>query len=371
MFFVALLAVCGTRLFPALAIFRDFPHDTVPALGSCVPALARMFFVPTFEPGAWLHLGRPPHTLAVGTWEFYAYAGFVSTTLAVFSLRQVRFFHVGLVIGLILMLGATSQWHPSYWIAKVPPFKTMWVVYRWRIMVLATLAFAAGAGTLWILTRASGRRWVRWLVWLAPIEMVVVLLPSWLNHVSPNQDISISRAEVGLPDTEHALSVRQLRKNKPPRVLWYEMTKANVASAYGYEPLFGYWWEFKTRRVYRGHPRYEGEFVVNGSSVQPTRWAPARIEFSSLPAGSALSINLNPGRGWSLNGEPIFSDMRAFEPQKPFVVTVPPSGNVMLTYRPPGLQFGTWVSLCCGVLTLLFLWMTRSAGKLIHSDLGN
>ena len=122
--------------------------------------LARAFGAPIFgPPQIWTRLGAEQFPIA--HWELWAYPGLLVTLLALYSVRGgLRFYHLGVVVALWAMLGNSSAFHLSRWLNAVPPFESAWLVFRWRVMVLAALALAAGRGVeLWLdaCARRGGR----------------------------------------------------------------------------------------------------------------------------------------------------------------------------------------------------------------------
>jgi hypothetical protein len=255
----------------------------------------------------------------------------------------------------------------SRWLAALPSLDALWVVTRWRIMLVACLAFAAAAALDQLLaadrpgvgapasrdpaTFSWRARLGRVLVWAAPVELVVLLLPTWLANVCPFEDRPLTRARLGLPQTPWMVAVAQVNTERNRRV-YYRLFEANVGAVQGYDPLFGYM-PAPSARLYHGHPRYRGEHVIDGGPVvTPAHWSPNHLRFARLPAGRTLQINLNPGRGWSMNGQPLFVDHRLFDLRRPFSVTVPTSGTVELRYTPPGLHAGIALALAAWALLL-------------------
>ena len=364
LFLLSFLFVAGVRLLPMLAVIHDFPRLMAPPFALDGNALWHMFFVPSLGPVRVvlrIFVGQTGYQLT--SMETASYVGVVTLGLALYSLRRgVRFFHLGALLSFLLLLGNYQPWHLSRWLSQLPPFDSMWVVTRWRLVVVACVGFAAAAALDAILQWAQTggpprRRLVALLAWAAPVEIVALLLPSWAATVAPYRDRPVSRAELHLPQTPALIALQGLRQRSQQARIFFSLFRSNIGAAEGYDPLFGYR-PAASARTYVGHPRYRGEAVVAGRAVEPQLWSPNRLRFAGLPPGQMLELNLNPGRGWRLNGSPLFGGHRTFELASPFLVRVPQTGVVDLRYTPPGLHGGALLSLLGG-LGLLGCWMVR------------
>ena len=363
-FILAMLLVSAVRLLPILEVLSDFPRKLTLPMEINLTMLRFMFLEQAVGPNLTVWRARAGDMIfTLSSCEFYAYPGILVTLFAAASLRWgVRFFHVGALLGFLCLLGAAATWQPSYWLSQVRPFDSMWVVTRWRVIFLACLAFAAAAGLERLLTWSAHRRpfLARTLPVLAlalPLELLLILYPSW-SQVCPYQGVEFSRKTLGLPETSHPLTLRQVKYGLNRTDSYHGAFRANLALASGYEPLFSYS-PIKPQRPYWGHPDYRGEFLVSGKKTTPTLWSPNRILFHGLPPGEDLYLNINPGRGWTLNGEAIFSTYLLFELKRQFLVTVPATGTVDLRYTPPGLLAGLWISLGAGLILLFWFLVER------------
>ena len=372
-FGLALVLVSAIRLVPILELMADFPRKLSVPYGVNAQALWQMFFVPALDPMAFkltIVSERIMYHLIAG--EFHAYAGMLALLVALLSLRWgVRFFHVGVLLSLLLLLGTDQPWHLSRWLGAVPPFDSMWVVTRWRVVLLACLAFAAGQGIdrilAWCRTRQTpaAPRLAAVLAWALPLELIILLMPAWAAVITPHRELPMDRGQLGIPHTEHMIAVRQIQRvwRGEKSTAYHAMFGANLGAANGYEPLFGYL-PARSARTFVGHPAYRGEFSVDGREVRPVRWSPNRVRLEGLTPGASLEVNLNPGRGWSLNGEDIFAGYRLFELQRRFVVKVPASGMVELSYTPPGLAAGAWATVGAGLLLLAWIRLERRRAEI-------
>jgi len=368
LFGLFLLAVSAVRLLPILEVMADHPRKLWLPFGLDARALWQMFGVPGLEPGSFsldIRQGGVQFSLVAG--EFRAYPGLLVVAAAALSLRWgVRWFHLGALLSLLLLLGTYQPWHLSRWLGLAPPFDAMWVVTRWRVMLLACLAFAAAQGVDgalgWLEERGrSGAVTLgKAMAWALPLELLLLLAPDWNAEMAAYRDRPMSRAGLGIPATKHMLSVRQVHRvwKGAKSTPYFAMFRANLGAAAGYDPLFGYL-PARSIRTHRGHPDYRGEYVVDGEAVTPDSWSPNRIQLTGLVPGATLEVNLNPGRGWTVNGEPLFEGLKLFELRRRFVAKVPASGEVELRYTPPGLIAGMLTGLVCALVLLAWWWRER------------
>ena len=368
-FILAALLVSATRLFPLLEVLHDtLPERLSPPWAVNWDAFESMFLIPSLGPieDDWMQIVHANHLLRLSSMEFYAYAGMLVIALALFSLRWgIRFYHIGALISLALVLGNAYWWQPSRYLALIRPYDSMWVFTRWRILVLACLALAAAAGLDQIIDwtkRPHRRPWwprlTRLAAWALPLELVILLFPSWADNVCNYREQPITRETLGLPQTSHMLSVIKVIKGGTEFSYYYSVFRSNVGVKAGYDPVFGYITQPSIRVAY-GDRNYRGEYLIDDKPVTPDYWSPNRLRFSNLPPEAELRINLNPGRGWFNGAEPLFTDYKLFELNQLFTVIVPPSGSVDLNYVPPGLKKGFIVSLGAGLILLAMFLRER------------
>jgi hypothetical protein len=371
LFGLAFCAASAMRLLPILSVMQDFPRQISLPLNTHWETHLRMWFTPSLGPiSPWLTIAPPnlPVTFNLSSHEFYAYIGVSVLLMACWSLRSgIRFYHIGTLLSFWMLLGSVHLWHLSRWMAHITPFDSMWVIFRWRVVVIAALSLAAvQAIDHLLLSYGSERRRIsyitRILAWSMPIEWLILLWPSWNHYITPVVYPDVSRAAWQMPVTAHLLSAKdsviphRSDINSLPR--YYPAFRAHIGVAGGYDPLFGYL-PRSTARLYTGHPDYRGEYVVDGKAVAPVYWSPNHIRFSALPPGRHLHVNLNFGRGWYLNGNPILTKMRTFEFNHRFKFHIPDSGIIDLSYRPPGLWEGCVISLLCTLILLLWWSLQR------------
>ncbi|MGH7272044.1 MAG: hypothetical protein ACREJ3_16565, partial [Polyangiaceae bacterium] len=99
---------------------------------------------------------------------------------------------------------------------------------------------------------------------------------------------------------------------------------------------------------------YAGEFVGKRPVVVES-WTPDRFVLRGTP-GDTVTINVNPSSYWLMNGERLFPAYRPFEIDKPFKVTVPPSGRMEFVPRPPHWRLFLAAQGAFAILAALLFW---------------
>ncbi len=317
------LALAGWRLATTGLVYRDFPR----------PYQSAFDFTPwsivTFL------LTRPkPEMLAVMDipyfWETVWYIGPVALSLVAISLvRGWRWWHTLAAVCTWLAAGSVAWYHPSYWLSYFPLFSAMHSVPRWRVMAMLGLGLAA-ADVLarWRLSGSPALRRVA-VVALVAIAVDYGLLGCQVLHlgfrVEPRESLFPG------PATKVIVQVRD-----GPGF-------AAVERGYGVlrlqEPLLGYDYSAPTARLWRGNPKYVGEFWTESGPIEPRSWSPNRIVFQVEPR-QAVSINQNPGSWWLVNGQRAFPGWRCAEKEREFLVRADLQGRLELQIRPRGLELG-------------------------------
>jgi len=318
-----LLALAGWRLATTGLVYRDFPrpfrsaHDLTPwsilmyLLARPVATVLAQMEIPAF-------------------WETLWYVGPVVLALAAMSLRRGwRWWHT-LAAGCIwLAAGSVAWYHPSYWLAHLPPFTTMHVVPRWRYM--AMLGFGLAVADVLARWRRDGRAALRRLAVVAVVAIAADygLIGCQVLHLGFR--IAPTESRFPGPPTGGMIQVRD------------GLGLAAIHRGYGVirltEPILGYDHSAPTARLWRGHPDYVGESWTDAGAVSPRSWSPNRIDFQVDP-GQTVSINQNPGSWWLVNGRPAWPDWRCAEMERAFLVRADDQGRVELQIRPRGLKLG-------------------------------
>ena len=304
-------------------------------------------------------------------WEYGCYIGLPVVALFCISLfRGPRYWHFGAALCLLAGCSLVDAWSPSYWLSKVPVFKAMRVLARWRIPTAFFIIMGAAveADTLW---RRAGRRWARLaMVGVCVVAMVAVV---GVSRRITQQIFRGVRAERTPQWSQHADGFFHLepQENESRRFRpMFPATRVNRGVVEGYEPLLGYDRVRANAVQSRGEVGYVGEAAANGRPVEPASWSPNRIIFEDVPG--PLRVNLAPGSYWRVNDKAVFSAMRVAELTEPFIAEPDPSGRIVLSIVPSGWHLGVAISflgvpvlLVTGVASLL---ARRSASALPASE---
>jgi hypothetical protein len=228
---------------------------------------------------------------------------------------------------------------PGYWMHLLPPWKTMVVITRWRLYACYFLLLGAVQGL--VVIRAGGRGKV------AAGLAALVVLDLGFNVYYAYRGTFERPAPPFLKVSDPPKTVL----DRPPDV--WRHYRANLISMGSEFPLLG-WRDHYPKRAHLGTPGYAGDYTGQ-KWVAVESWSPNRIVLRASP-GDTLTVNLNPSSYWILNGERLFPGYRAMEPELPFRLTVPASGRVELTARPPHLAL---LLLLQAVLVLAALGLYR------------
>jgi hypothetical protein len=341
----AFLALAGWRLATTGWVYHDFPRrhysgwDETPwsilnhLMNRPSAATLRRMEIPYF-------------------WETTCYVGPVVVGLTLASLLGGwRWWHTLALVCGWLAAGTVAWYHPSYWLSQVPVFATMHVVTRWRFMALLGVALAAASVLArW---RRSGRPALRRLA----LGLIGVIAADYLAYGYQILGIGFS-----VPPTEANFPGPPV-----PPIIQVDSARGLAAISRGYgviqaqEPLLGYDREAPTARLWRGHPRYIGEYWTADGPVRPRSWSPNRITFQVGP-DQEVHINQNPGSWWVVNGRPAFPDRRCAEKEQPFVARADPHGRLELRIRPRGLALGLWLH-AAGIALLAATMMGLRPGR--------
>ncbi|WZO98749.1 hypothetical protein EP7_000337 [Isosphaeraceae bacterium EP7] len=288
-----------------------------------------------------------------GLVEFDAYIGPVALALAVVSLRRGwRWWHSLWMVGFALAMGARHWYQPSAWLASWPVFSTMHMVSRWRIPAMLGLGLAA-ADELQSWHRSPRLRR------LIPLFAAAILvdLAVYAHQVLPAAFSLPPSAQIDPgPPLGHAFPVSLEFSQTPSGTSQaYPAVRGGYAVIRGYQPLLTYDRSRPTARLWRGHPDYKGEYLVDGEPTAPTSWSPNHVAFRVAP-NAQVTLNANPGSWWWLetgNGElRPYGDLRCVELTLPFTVRADLRGDLLLRIQPPNLLWAA-VTTIAGICLVL------------------
>lgn len=321
------LALAGWRLAAMGDVMADFPHDG----WGWADWIDDFFNCVIRRPSRESLAAIPDHVVYI-FYERSCYLGPIVVALSLASLRTGwRWWHTLALLGFALAIGSTEWYHPSYWLRNWPIFRSMHIVYRWKLV--AALGVGLAVADLVARWRRSEHPWNR----RGAIAIVLLVAADYLVLNAQFLPLSFStRPDAGLFPSP---SIRGEPVVQLGEGLGFAYQLRGYGTVRGFENLLGYRRDTPTLRRWRGHPDYRGEAWTADGPVEPAEWSPNRIVYAIAP-GQELEVNQNPGSWWLVNGERIFRDWRCAEPMRPFVVRADGRGRVELTIRPPTLILG-------------------------------
>jgi hypothetical protein len=255
-------------------------------------------------------------------WELDTYVGVFVLGLAGASLRarpRTGLLLVGAaVLCLVLAWNNGAAPFPSYYLHRIRPWDHMVVITRWRFYAAFFFLVAAVNGA-----RVVHRRHPRLAIFLALAAVVDVglhyqyaLRGTFTASAPPLDERDFDAPPVTVAHSDEAT---------------WEDARSNRVSLGARCPLLGYGYHIAARS-HAGEPEYRGDFP--GATV--VSWGPDHVVLRGKP-GATLTLNINPSVYWTMNGVRLFPDARELEMSLPFIVVVPPSGEMDLRASPPGL----------------------------------
>jgi hypothetical protein len=334
------LALAGWRIATTGLVYHDFPREL---RGAIDLSLREVYHALVDRHSA--------HTLKVMEapyfWGTTFYIGPVVLVLTAISLTSGwRWWHTLTLVCGCLAVGSAHWYHPSYWLGHLPVFNTMHVVTRWGFMAL--LGVALSAASVLASWRASPRRSLRFLAWVALGWFAFDYLTYGFEILPVAFSVSPEERLFPGPPLELGTIVQVQEAGG------FAAISRGYGVIQGFEPLMGYDRRAHSTRLWHGHPSYVAEFWTNEGPVRPQLWTPNHIVLSVAP-GQEVFINQNPGSWWWSNGAQAFPGTRCAEMQEDFRVRAGPAGEIVLEIRPRGLKFGLLLHLAGIVLIAVIL----------------
>ena len=323
----AALVVCTalgiglTRVVLALSIVKGFPRAVAhyPIAYPLSAVLATL--VEPFQ-----NRTTNIHVSDLSAWEMSSYVGLCALLLAYegFRRRDRRYWplYLGAVLCLVLAWNNRDWMFPSHWLRLIPPWQSMLVTTRWAIFACYFILLGTVHGLLGIHDRGNRAR---------AIALALFVVADLAFHVGYGYRgmFTDAVAEPPLKLAEGpAKTVGEHQENTWPNIRRNIVTGGAECSLLGMKAHM-------PARMKVGDRGYRGEFY-GSKPVQVESWTPNRIVLAGTP-GDTVTLNVNPSNYWSMNGERLFPEDRAFEIHKPFTVKVPPGGRMELLPRPPHL----------------------------------
>ncbi len=291
-----------------------------------------------------------PSIAGLGWWELGSYTGLCALLLAYESVRSrarnVWPIHLAAVFCLLCAWNNRDKFFPGYWMHVIPPWNHMVIPTRWRIFGSYFLLLAAVHGLT--VLRKLGR--VRTAMCLG----VFVVMDLGINtyYIYSGAFTTAAPNYVAAKDPP-------MTADDSPEVSWRTVRMNRVAMEME-TPLLG-WGTHRPARVPATDPHYLGEFWGT-KPVSVESWSPNRVLLIGTP-GDTVTLNVNPSNYWLLNGQRLFPQYRPFEVDKPFRITVPPTGRMDLRLRPPHWELFTAIQGLFVVASGFLFWLLRLTAR--------
>jgi len=288
-----------------------------------------------------------------------SYLGIIALALFLLSSwLSLKWWHVITFLLLWAASGNDSPFHLMRWIQEIPTYSAHMCFTRVRMFTPFFLGIGAtwGLNYLWGKYRNYRLKYVRYLVVAIGIFMVAEVVV--VSH------LILRQSHVKLPFWSHDAPKTKFQQisglppfpNDSPWVCHtYRSIRMNQGWLRGYVDSY-----IPDASIVKGKDEvgYIAEYHQNGKPVEPIYWSPNHIRLEGLDPATPLFVNLNPGRPWYNNGQPLFPHDRIVEMQKRFVVWPDKKGVVDLTYRYPGVAVGiqgTFILLGLSVIIVVLL----------------
>ncbi len=350
------LAVCGYRVVVTLDYIRDYPR----IMNERVLIRPDIFLNALLNPFQTLWSMFPTGSSLDWNWfEIVCYIGIcAAATAAVSFFRKWTRFHWAAFAALLLTVDNSCMWLPGYWIARIPPFTSMFVITRWRFFLVFFLSAVLALEFARLLRKYPEKRK---LLLILPVVSCLGLAANrlYLCFLDPGirpvtfEKIAVLRVKASAPIVSLNVKGDQV----------FAAVRSNIGVITGYQNLRGYNQEPPRLITPADSPDYRGEFFSEHGRAKLLEWSPNRLKFQCSEP-DVVTIAQNPGSCWFCEetGEYLFPQMKAFDPQKKFQFRSP-AGTWTFRLRPRLHTAGILVSLAGLLGSLVFLLAGLKKGK--------
>ena len=343
LFFTSFLALCIYRITTILPVAEAFPRILKIRFHLGLATAIKAFFYPVT---GLVSMASADKVFCGSAVEVCCYLGLIASLLFVASLRnRFRWWHATAVILVWASLGNDHPYYLMYWIMKLPVFSSHLCFERIRIFIPLFVGIAAveGIKVLWTIGRTQ---WARGLaILVGGLLALEVLWVSYLIMLNSHVDTTVSHESSYAARFEN-WGVSPLPQNLPSTNVQHTYFTTRLNQGYLRGQGDSYILPDVTAVMGLEEKGYIAEFHQEGHPVEPEVWTPNRILLRGLDPTKPLTVNMNPGSPWHLNGVPLFPKDKIVELQKTFVVMPDIGGTVELTYHHPGQAAGIIGTLC-------------------------
>lgn len=337
-----ILVLSAYRLYFVMQFIKDFPRDN--PVGNDVFTGWWQSFYALWGPDQYLN---PPQLHSGWGWaEAGTYIGigtFICLLLVLYAAftafrkkqkGAVFAFSLGILIALfltffVLGLGDFGKYSPYGLLSQLPVFSSMRVATRWlmwsSLIVLCILAAYKYARFTKIINA---------ILALTVIELFASGL-MFFSHVVWVPTVMHRGADAPFGQEVHYRAPRPEYANDPAFYKMYPYdenlygaTIDNVGQVIAGDSLVDTRQPHSTSRC--GAASGSCPFISANAVVNS--WTPNRIVITRLGPGP-IDLDMNPGRGWHVNGKTPFANYKIVDPLKPFTVD-DPSSTIILDYAP-------------------------------------
>jgi hypothetical protein len=351
------IAVGASRIIICQEVMKDYPRVQRWEMNAGLLRTLKIYFYPLQS----IHTdGGSP----LGWWEWGCYVGVPAAALFLYSMRRkIRFFHVAFFVALLLYFKNERPW-PYYWLSTYAPlFKSMRIAARIRIWAIPFFAMGVIVGLQSLKSRKLAQA-------LAVLVMADISLVSWHTLSAAFRGVTENTLSDSWPTNTHAYPLTYQDKLGQGSGL-HRSLRQNFAHTPGYEPAIAppLWLKPVESLSLTGFnsPTYRGEFYTEAGPVEPEFWSPNKIIFKGIH--QPLSLNMNLGSYWTVNGQAVFQQQRVAEVDRQLTVDPNENGTIVLEVSPKGLEpalLASAVALLLAIGLACWRWTKESQAQTFH-----
>ncbi len=331
------------RLFYTLQYLKDYPRlealNLEPSIGlpkawfAMFGPLRQFVNTPSIPPWGWLEASA-----YISIFTFFAALLVVRVFLANRKNQKLFSFNpyvLAILFSLFFLLSLgdfLGVFSPYSILRMLPVFASMRVSTRWLVWCsLIVLAFIA------IYRGKQYRRAINVLLLLGCIELFIYCRPNLANPYK----IAINKARPSSAAFEQKRTFNTHRLGIPYDENFTEATLSNYGQIIAGDSLVDTRWPPPWGTLTKRCSVDEGCDLVMSKNARITYWSPNRLVFERTADGP-VQLNMNPGRGWTINKVYAFKTLKVVDSNNDFIIN-DPSDKLTVEYR-PRLSVEWWLS---------------------------
>ena len=362
-FILTTLSVICYKLNIFYEIQNDFPRIGSSSDLSNIFSLLKSYLIPYYKLEGGVFASK---RFCTSTWENSVYIGLIAFIFIFFSFKNKFNTAHYIVIFLFLLQLGTLTYLPYGLLKNLPIFESHGCYNRVRIFNSFYLSFLILSGFSYIcknkdLFKGKYFKLYEFRTYILIFILIERLFTSHLLMHDTHKDYKdVDKFSRYFVEYKNYNILDKYKNNKnffnysnlPP----YEATKQNIGimrygghSFYSYNPYID---ENYIGSYAVDEKEYQGEFTIDGKIIRPDFWSPNVIIFNNLEINKKLNLNMNPNRGWKLNGDDLFVNHKVWEHNKKFIIDVK-EPSITLKYDTPGINRGIIMNFL--ILFILFI----------------